>query len=538
MTNDIAIIGLTGRFPGAKNLEEFWQNLRDGVESITPLSEADLAATGIPEQLYRQKNYVKAAPVLKDDIAEFDAAFFGFSPKEAELLDPQHRFFLELAWEALETAGCCEDTPDNRIGVFAGVGRNTYLLFNVYPHLNKNDSVGAFQTLISNDKDFLSTRLSYLLDLTGPSVTVQTACSTSLVAVHFACQSLLNGESDVALAGGVSLKVPHRAGYLYQEGGIYAPDGHCRSFDAKAKGTVGGSGAGIVVLKRLEEAIADGNCIHAVIKGTAINNDGALKVGYTAPSVTGQATAIAEALFVAEIDPATIQYVEAHGTATPLGDPIEVRALTEAFQTQTQKRGFCALGSLKSNVGHLDAAAGVAGLIKTVLALKHQAIPPSLHFEQGNPEIDFAHSPFYVNARLTPWTRQETPRRAGVSSFGIGGTNAHLVLEEAPTVEMESSLGMSDNNGQGKVEQSPRAALLVLSAKTATALEQATANLANDWQRRPHLALRDVAYTLQTGRRAFEHRRIVVASSREEAIASLQNPATLATRQDDSSGIR
>ncbi len=508
MTNEIAIIGMTGRFPGARNLDEFWENLKQGKEGITPLTEEQLNQGGISSQVYQQPNYVKAAPILKDDIAEFDAEFFGYSPREAERSDPQQRLFLEVAWEALEIAGCNPDTASSRIGVFGGVGRNTYLLFNLHHCLNQLDSIGAFQTLIGNDKDFLATRISYLLNLTGPSLTVQTACSTSLVAVHAAVSSLLSGESDIALAGGVSLKVPHLSGYHYQEGGIYSPDGHCRSFDAKAQGTVGGSGAGMVVLKRLEEAQADGNTIYAVIKGSAVNNDGSAKVGYTAPSVKGQASAIAEALFIADIDPSTIQYMEAHGTATPLGDPIEVQALTEAFQTSTQAKGYCALGSVKSNLGHLDAAAGVTGLIKTVLALHHQAIPPSLHFQEPNPEIDFDNSPFFVNTTLTPWQRGETPRRAGVSSFGIGGTNAHIVLEEAP-------LPVSSSDSRP-------CQLLLLSAKSETALTTASDNLAQHLINHPDLKLADVAYTLNTARKGFPHRRMVIASDTQSAIAQLQ----------------
>ena len=525
MTNEIAIIGMTGRFPDARNIDEFWENLKQGKEGIAPLSEQQLRQGGIPPSVYQQPNYVKAAPILKDDIAEFDTDFFGYSPREAERSDPQQRLFLEVAWEALEIAGCNPETASSRIGVFGGVGRNTYLLFNLHHQLNQLDSIGAFQTLIGNDKDFLATRISYLLNLTGPSLTIQTACSTSLVAVHYAVSSLLSGESDIALAGGVSLKVPHLAGYHYQEGGIYSPDGHCRSFDAQAQGTVGGSGAGMVVLKRLEDAQADGNTIYAVIKGSAVNNDGSAKVGYTAPSVTGQAGAIAEALFVADTDPNTIQYIEAHGTATPLGDPIEVQALTEAFQTSTQQKrvrnsgetpeckthsrqGFCALGSVKSNVGHLDAAAGVTGLIKTVLSLHHQAIPPSLHFQQPNPEIDFDNSPFFVNTKLRPWHRGETPRRAGVSSFGIGGTNAHVVLEQAPTPVP---------SGDSRPWQ-----LLLLSAKSETALTTASDNLAQYLTNHRDLKLADVAYTLNTGRKGFSYRRMAVASDIQSAVAQLQ----------------
>ncbi|VEP12990.1 Beta-ketoacyl synthase [Hyella patelloides LEGE 07179] len=503
--NEIAITGMVGRFPGAENIEEFWDNLQNGVEAIAPLSDTDLKNAGVSSQVYEQHHYIKVASALKRDIGEFDAGFFGFSPREAEILDPQQRFFLEGAWSALENAGYIPGETLERVGVFAGVGRNTYLLFNLLSNLDLINSVGAFQTLISNDKDFLATRGSYCLDLNGPSVTVQTACSTSLVAVHFACQSLLSGECDLAIAGGVSLKVPHKAGYLYQKGGIYSPDGHCRSFDAEAKGTVGGSGMAIVVLKRCEDAISDRDTIHAVIKGSAINNDGSLKVGYTAPSVDGQAQAIAEALAMAEVDPETIAYVEAHGTATPLGDPIEIKALTQAFKSQ--KRGFCAIGSVKSNVGHLDAAAGTTGLIKTVLALKNQQIPPSLHFKQPNPEINFVESPFYVSNSLTEWKKTTFPRRAGVSSFGIGGTNAHVVLEEAP-VRLP---GSNSRLWQG----------LFLSAKTESALQKVTSNLSKHLQAHPELNLADVAYTLQTGRKAFPYRYTLLCQDRSEAIKSL-----------------
>ncbi|MCC3433252.1 MAG: polyketide synthase, partial [Microcoleus sp. PH2017_04_SCI_O_A] len=431
----IAIVGMAGRFPGAKNVDEFWQNLRDGVESISFFSEQELESFGIDESVVRDPRYVKARAVLAD-IELFDASFFGLNPREAEITDPQHRFFLESAWQALENAGYNSETYEGAIGVYAGAGSfNTYFLNNLYPNRQLRESVGDFQLTIANEKDFLSTRVSYKLNLKGPSVTVQTACSTSLVAIGMACQSLLNYQCDMALAGGVSIGVNQKTGYFYKEGMILSPDGHCRAFDANAQGTVSGSGVGIVVLKRLEEAIADGDYIHAVIKGCAINNDGALKVGYTAPSIDGQAQAIADALAIAEIPPETVSYIEAHGTGTPLGDPIEIAALTQAFSVDTKKKGFCAIGSAKTNIGHLDTAAGVAGLIKTVQALKHQLIPPSLHFEQPNPQIDFANSPFYVNTQLSEWKAGKSPRRAGVSSFGIGGTNAHVVLEEAPIAE-------------------------------------------------------------------------------------------------------
>jgi phthiocerol/phenolphthiocerol synthesis type-I polyketide synthase E len=503
----IAIIGMAGRFPGAKNVDEFWENLRDGVESISFFSEQELESFGIDESVLRDPRYVKARGVL-EDIELFDASFFGFNPREAEITDPQHRFFLESAWQALESSGYNSETYEGSIGVYAGAGSfNTYFLNNLYPNHQLRESVGDFQLAIANDKDFLSTRISYKLNLKGPSITVQTACSTSLVAISMACQSLLNYQCDMALAGGVSIGVTQKAGYFYKEGMILSPDGHCRAFDAKAQGTVSGSGVGIVVLKRLEEAIADGDYIHAVIKGSALNNDGAFKIGYTAPSIDGQAQAIADALAIAEIPPETVSYIEAHGTGTSLGDPIEIAALTQAFSVETKKKGFCAIGSAKSNIGHLDTAAGVTGLIKTVQALKHKLIPPSLHFEQPNPKIDFANSPFYVNTKLSEWKEGKTPRRAGVSSFGIGGTNAHVVLEEAPTVE---------KSGESRPSQ-----LLVLSAKTSSALDSATVNLSEYLKQHPEENLADVAYTLQVGRRAFSHRRIVVCNDIEDGITSL-----------------
>ena len=506
---EIAIIGMAGRFPGARSVDQFWQNLRDGVESISFFSDEELEAAGVERSALSDPNYVKAGAVL-DDLELFDASFFGFNPREAEIMDPQHRFFLECAWEALEAAGYDSETYPGRIGVYAGCSMSTYLLHNLYANRDLVESVGAFQTIIENDKDHLPTWLSYKLNLKGPSVNVQTACSTSLVAVHLACQSLLNHECDMALAGGVSVKVPSKQGYLYQEGGITSPDGHCRAFDSRAQGTVGGSGVGIVVLKRLADALKDGDSIQAVIKGSAINNDGSLKVSYTAPGVDGQAGVIAEALAMAMVDPETVTYVETHGTATALGDPIEIAALTQAFRASTEKKGFCAIGSVKTNIGHLDAAAGVASLIKTVLGLKHKQIPPSLHFTEPNPQIDFAESPFYVNVTLSEWRTQGAPRRAGVSSFGIGGTNAHVVLEEAPPVE--------------SYETHRPAQLLVLSAKTATALEAATSNLAAYMQRHTDANLADITYTLQVGRRAFNHRLALVCHDKSEAVTALSAP--------------
>ncbi|MEW6496758.1 MAG: condensation domain-containing protein, partial [Cyanobacteriota bacterium] len=394
-------------------------------------------------------------------------------------------------------------------GVYAGAGLNTYtyLLSNLIPN-GLGQSLDSLEVLIGNDKDFLTTRVSYKLNLSGPSVSIQTACSTSLVAVHIACQSLLNGECDMALAGGVSIKVPQKSGYFYQEGGIVSPDGHCRAFDANARGTVFGSGVGVVVLKRLEDAINDGDSIQAVIRGSAISNDGSLKVGYTAPSIDGQVKVVAEALAVAEVEAETITYVETHGTGTHLGDPIEIAALQKVFGASTQKQGFCAIGSVKTNIGHLVATAGVASLIKTVLALKHKLLPPSLHFQQPNPQIDFANSPFYVNTKLREWNIGKTSRRAGVSSIGIGGTNAHVVLEEAPST--------------GASEPSRPWQLLVLSAKTSSALESTTANLAKYLKQHPDLNLADVAYTLKVGRKAFSHRRILVCHDLDDAVRALE----------------
>ena len=505
----IAIIGISGRFPQAKDIDTFWKNLQEGVESIEFFSEQELLQEGIDPTLLKKHNYVLAGTVVSD-IDLFDANFFGYHPREAEIIDPQQRLFLESAVEALEVAGYDSKTYSGAIGVYAGLSENSYA--KSYPHLDTSEPANAYQLFLASGHDFLSTRVSYKLNLTGPSITVQTACSTSLVAVHLACQSLLTGECDMALAGGVSIHVPQKTGYLYQEGMIMSPDGHCRTFDAQAKGTLGSNGLGIVVLKRLEEAIADGDYIYAQIKGSAINNDGSSKVGYTAPSVEGQAAVIAEAQSIAGINPETITYIEAHGTATPLGDPIEIAALTKVFRGTTEKKGFCAIGSLKTNMGHLDAAAGVGGLLKTVLAIKHKKLPPSLNFAIPNPTIDFANSPFYVNTTLSEWNTNGTPRRAGVSSFGVGGTNAHVVLEEAPTLEPSST-------------SRPRQ-LLILSAKTNSALETATTNFATHLKQHPEINFADVAYTLQVGRTDFECRRMLVCQDIEHALKALSTPET------------
>ncbi len=502
----VAVVGMAGRFPGAADLEEFWRNLREGRESIRVFTEEELAAAGVDPRTLARPDYVKARGML-DGIELFDAPFFDLTPREAELTDPQHRLFLECAWHALEDAGCDPSRFPGAIGVYAGVSANLYLLRNVLASPEAFQAGGGDQVMLGGDKDFLATRVSYKLDLRGPSFTVQTACSTSLVAVHLACRALLGHECEVALAGGVSATVPQTAGYVYREGGIASLDGHCRAFDAQAQGTVGGSGVGAVVLKRLSDAVAAGDPIRAVIRGTAINNDGSHKVGYTAPSVEGQAAVIAAAQAVAGISPDDIGYVEAHGTGTPLGDPIEIAALARAFRAGTARAGYCALGSVKTNVGHLDAAAGIAGLIKTVLVLERGEIPPSLWFREPNPRIDFAASPFFVNAGLREWRRGEAPRRAGLSSFGIGGTNAHAVLEEAPEPAP---------SGPARPWQ-----LAVLSARSEAALEAATDNLARHLREHPEIPFADAAWTLQTGRRALPRRRIVVARDAAGAAAAL-----------------
>lgn len=500
---EIAVVGMAGRFPGAPTLADFWCNLQNGVDAVSHFSEAELLAAGIEAATLKQPNYVKARAIL-EHADEFDAGFFGLSPRDAEILDPQQRVLLETAWAALETAGYDPQRFAGAIGVYGGATLSGYL-FNLFSNSQLMQTVGQFPLVLGNGREFLTTRTSYLLNLRGPSVNVQTACSTALVAVHLASQALLSGECDLALAGGVSIRLPLKGGYLYQEGGISSPDGRCRAFDARAQGTVGGSGVGLLVLKRLEEALGDRDTIYGVIKGSAINNDGADKISYTAPRIEGQAAVIRAAQQVAEVDPDSIQVIEAHGTGTILGDPIEVAALTQAFQTT--QRGYCALGSVKTNIGHLDAAAGAAGLIKTLLALQQRQIPPSLHFEAANPQIDFERSPFYVNTQLRPWPAPpQGPRRAGVSSFGIGGTNAHVIVEEAPPVPATSG--------------SRPWQLLLWSAKTATALETATQNLAQALEQEA-VELADVAYTLQVGRQAFSQRRMAVCCDRTDALTLL-----------------
>ncbi|MEG4005579.1 SDR family oxidoreductase [Microcoleus sp. Pol11C1] len=496
---EIAIVGMSGKFPGSKSIDDFWENLKAGVNLTSTF------ANSTPSKLGDRQT--KVGSVL-DDVEQFDASFFGFNPREAETMDPQHRMFLECAWEALENAGYDSEIEQRPIGVYAGTGISTYLLYNLHPNRELMDSMSFLQTLVGVDKDYVPTRVSYKLNLKGPSVSVGTACSSSLVAVHLACQSLLSGECDMALAAGVAVKVPQNELTLSPEG-IISPDGKCRAFDAKANGTIGGNGIGVVVLKRLDDAIADRDCIYAVIKGSAINNDGGLKIGYTAPSEEGQARVIRAAQIMAEVEPETISYIEAHGTGTPLGDPIEIAALTQAFRVNTDKKCYCAIGSVKTNVGHLDAAAGITGLIKTVLSLHHKLLPPSINFETPNPQIDFENSPFYVNSELSEWKANGNPRRAGVSSFGIGGTNAHLILEEAPTPEASSLAGAKQ--------------LLILSAKTNSGLDTATANLVNYLEQHSDVNLADVAYTMQVGRRGFNYRRMIVADNLEDAVKNLKS---------------
>ena len=508
----IAVVGMSGRFPGAPNAEELWKNVLGSIESIRALSDDELRAAGIGEELLRDPRYVKARAVLEDaDL--FDAPLFGVNPREAELMDPQHRVFLEVCLEALENAGLDPGMFPGLVGVYAGCSLNTYLGSQVAPDraflraAAEQYQVGAFPVLFGNDGHFLTTRLSYKLNLRGPSLDVQTACSTSLVAIAQACRSLLHYECDAALAGGVSISFPQIRGYLYLEGGMVSADGHCRTFDARADGTVFGSGAGVVVLKRLSDALENRDRVLAVIRGFAVNNDGARKVAFTAPSVDGQADVISLAQEMAGVSPRAIGYVEAHGTATPLGDPIEVAGLTKAFRAGTTDRGFCALGSVKPNIGHLDAAAGVAGLIKTVFALRDRVLPPTLHFTTPNPQIDFASSPFFVSPRALPW-ESDGPRIAGVSAFGVGGTNAHVVVEEAPAAP--ASGGSRRNH------------LFVLSAKTKEALDEGARKLAARVEAEPDLDAGDVARTLQEGRRGFEHRRALVASDARAAGAVLR----------------
>ena len=515
----VAVIGMSGRFPGAKNTEQFWQNLVNGVETISRFRQDELEfSVATPEASAQGETFVGARAIL-EDADMFDASFFGIYPREAELMDPQHRFFLECAWEALENGGYDPDRYPGMIGVYSGLSMNTYMLYNLCTdrafaaNFAGNYQVGFYQVMMGNDKDFLPTRVSYKLNLKGPSMSVQTACSTSLVAICQACTSLLNRQCDMALAGGVSITFPQKRDYFYQEEAMLSADGTCRVFDAESHGTVFGHGVAIVLLKRLADAVADGDNILAVIKGSALNNDGTDKLGYVAPSVKAQAEVIAMAQAAADVDPETISYIEAHGTGTPLGDPIEVAALTQAFRSRGSRlNGYCAIGTGKTHIGHLDVASGATGLIKTILQLKYGKIPALLHFKAPNPKIDFANSPFYPVTKLLEWNRGEKPRRAGISAFGVGGTNAHIVLEEAPAPV---------STGPSRAVQ-----LLVLSAKTESALQTMTTNLATHLDNHPDLELADVAFTLQNGRKMFPHRRAIVASGAAEAVVRLRSLET------------
>ncbi len=506
---DIAIVGMAAHLPGAASIVAYWENLRAGLESIRQLTEAELLANGESPAKLRHRNYVPAAAVL-DKFDHFDAEFFGFSPKEAAILDPQHRQFLEVAWEAMENAAHTPEGFKGAIGVYAGCGMGSYFYFNLCSNPDLVENTGMFLLRhTGNDKDFLATRVSHIFDLKGPSINVQTACSTSLVAVHYAAQALLNGECDMALAGGVTIELPHARGYVFNEGEILSPDGHCHAFDHRAQGTVFGSGAGCVVLRRAVDAIRDGDHIWAILKGSAVNNDGAAKAGYLAPSVDGQARCVAEAQAMAGVTSDTVDYIECHGTGTFLGDPIEVAALTAAFRESAETVGTCRIGSVKTNIGHLDTAAGVASLIKVALQLHHRELAPSLGYEAPNPAIDFESSPFRVNDRLTAWEAKDHPRRAGVNSLGVGGTNAHAVLEEAPARP-------ASEDGDWPFQP------LVLSARSKSALDEAARTLAAHLRAHPEQPLADVAYTLKQGRRAFEKRRVLVAEGHAQAADLLE----------------
>jgi natural product biosynthesis luciferase-like monooxygenase protein len=503
----VAIIGLAGRFPGAESVDELWRNIVAGVESISFFTEAELLEAGVSPALLADPAYVRAGALLSD-VDLFDADFFGMNARDAEITDPQHRLFLECSWQALERAGHDPARFSGAIGVYAGAAPPEYVMRNLATRPDVAETLAPFQLSIGNDLDYLATRVAYRLDLKGPALTLQTACSTSLVAVHLACQALNTGDCDLAVAGGVSVKVPQQTGYLYRAGEINSIDGHCRAFDARATGTILGSGVGAVVLRRLRDAIDDRDHVHAVILGSAINNDGGAKRGITAPSVEGQAAVIEAALTRAGVSPRSIALVEAHGTATPQGDPVEVAGLTRAFRARTGDRAFCALGTVKSNVGHLDAAAGVTGLIKTALAVEHAILPPTLHGEQPNPKLQLADGPFYVSGAARRWTAAETPRRAGVSSFGFGGTNAHVILEEAPPPDA--------------VVRRRTWRVFPVSARSEAALERAAETLAAHLDSYVDLDPADVAFTLQVGRRAFPHRRAIVTDSITRASETLR----------------
>ncbi|MEL6821191.1 MAG: beta-ketoacyl synthase N-terminal-like domain-containing protein, partial [Calditrichota bacterium] len=506
--DEIAIIGMAARLPGAETLDEVWKNLSNGTESIRRLTDDELRARGIDEQTIADPHYVKAGASPKD-IDKFDAAFFGFHKREAELMDPQHRMFLEGAWSALEHAGYDPERYDGEIGVFGGVARNSYLTANLMTHQDFRDAAGDYINTLGSEKDFPATRVAHKLNLRGPSMTIQTACSTTGVAIHMASQSLKNGDCHMAIIGGCRVQVPDGVGYHHVEGGPLSVDGHLRAFDADATGMVKASGGAFLVLKPLSAALEDEDTVHAVIKATAINNDGSDKAGFTAPGVDGQARVIAKALQRAGISPESIGYLEAHGTGTVLGDPIEVGALTKAWRHHTDKKQYCALGSVKTNIGHLDAGACAASIVKTVLSLKHKQIPANLHFKSPNPQLDLSNSPFFVNSALLYWQSDGQPRRAGVSSLGLGGTNAHLILEEAPEIEPK--------------EHTDKPSILVLSARTDSAVQQMRQNLADYLEKHTEIDLPDVARTLLHGRKLFEERLAIAVDNRADAIERLRN---------------
>lgn len=501
----IAIIGMAVRLPGANDVPAFWADLREGVERVERHTREEMLTRGVPPHLVDDPHWVNSSAPL-DHADAFDAAFFGYAAREAATMDPQHRIFLECGYHALEDAGYDPSRSSDLIGVYAGTTMNTYVYHNLLNRGDVFDAIGDLQTMVGNDKDFLATRVSYKLNLQGPSLSVQTACSSSLVAVHIACRALLDDECDIALAGGSSLRLPHGAGYLANPGGTSSPDGHCRAFDEAAGGSVPGSGAGVVVLKRLSAALRDGDQIHAVVRATAISNDGQGKASFTAPSVDGQARAVARALERAGLSAREISYVEAHGTGTPLGDPIEVAALTRAFRHTTGDTGYCYLGSVKPNIGHLDAAAGIAGLVKAALILKHRKVPPVVNFSRANPRLELDTSPFVIPDELVPLD-SDGPLRAGVNSIGMGGTNAHAILEEAPARP-------AADRPRGRQP-------VLLSARTPQQLDRMSEALGRWLREHPTASLPDVAYTLAVGRRQLEHRRAVVAADIEDASYAL-----------------
>ena len=508
---DIAVVGMNCRFPDAGNIEAYWENLKKGVESVHSISDEELLQAGISQDTINNSNYVKAGSFI-EDYDKFAASFFGYSARESALMDPQQRIFLELCWHAMEKAGYDAEKFTGIIGVFAGESYNSYLLNNVIKGRSTPNNVDNFFVQILNDKDNLATRIAYKLNLNGPAITIQTSCSTSLVAVHLACQSLLNRECDVALAGGVTVRSPHKAGYFYQDELIFSKDGHCRPFDADASGTIFGSGAGVVILKRLEDAVADGDIIHAIVKASAINNDGAEKVGYTAPGRKGQEAVLTSALALANIPKESITAIETHGTGTLLGDPIEFDSLYKVYGSNDVNHKI-ALGSVKSNLGHLESAAGIASFIKMVLCLENKTLVPSLNFKKQNPHIHMENSPFYVNVDVKEWkTTRNTSRRCAISALGIGGTNAHVILEEGFPISKKAEVRPTE--------------LVLLSAHTETALNKISDNLVEFMKKNPDSNFSAIAHTLRMGRREFNFRRAAVTSDSTNLIKVLEENNT------------